>query len=117
MTLRADALAQLTDTADYLLVQRALQSGPLQRSKPADFKRCKRPAEVSMAALELLCTIVAAAVDAPSINATASANNDPRVAHCLVGEIRTMAHPMVHQNYEAHVLSRSLGLHPTCTSS
>ena len=29
----------------YLLVQRALQSGPLQRSKPADFKRCKRPAE------------------------------------------------------------------------
>jgi hypothetical protein len=38
----------------YIVLQRALQSGPLLRSKPADFKRCKRPAEVGKTALELL---------------------------------------------------------------
>jgi hypothetical protein len=71
----------------YLLVQRALQSGPLQRSKPADFKRCKRPAEVSMAALELLCTIVPPAEHA----AERSAPGSDMAAPVVVPQVRWSA--------------------------
>ena len=31
---------------------------------------------------------------------------EPRVAHCLVGQARTLAHPMIYENYEAHLLSK-----------
>ena len=39
--------------------------------------------------------------------ALADAGDDGlRVAHCLVGQRRTMDHPMIYQNYDAHVLAR-----------
>ena len=30
----------------------------------------------------------------------------PKVAHCIAGQSRTVGHPMIYQNYEAHVLSK-----------
>ena len=31
---------------------------------------------------------------------------EPRVAHCVIGQARTLGHPMIYENYEAHVLSK-----------
>lgn len=33
-------------------------------------------------------------------------NKAPVVAHCFTGQVRTLAHPMIYQNYEAHILSK-----------